>query len=74
MSLGPIQPGIYSYLFIADGTRFADPRNPDTSQTLNSVRSVDDVPGASFLEYKDGIQHGAIASALYHSSVVEGLR
>jgi enterochelin esterase family protein len=74
VTFGPIQPGIYSYLFIVDGTRFADPRNPDSTQTLNSVRSLYEVPGSSFSEYRDGIDHGVIASAMYHSNVTGGLR
>lgn len=74
VSFGPIQPGIYSYLFIVDGTHFADPRNPNSYQTLNSVRSLYEVPGAAFLEYKEGVPHGVIASVKYHSDITGGLR
>jgi enterochelin esterase-like enzyme len=74
VSFGPIQPGIYSYGFNVDGARFADPRNPDVTCTLSSVRSLYEVPGAKFSEYNDGIPHGAIASVMYHSDATGALR
>jgi enterochelin esterase-like enzyme len=74
VSFGPIQPGTYSYLYIVDGVRFADPRNPDSAQTLNTVRSLYEVPGNPYAEYRDGVPHGAVSSVLYHSNVTKGLR
>lgn len=74
IDFGPIQPGVYRYTFSVDGVQTTDPRNPVSSQSLNSVRSMYEVPGASFLEYKPDIPHGAIASVWYPSIVTGSLR
>jgi len=59
VTIGPIEPGIYRYTFIVNGVTTTDPRNPLTSQSLNLARSMYEVPGAAFMEYKAGIPHGA---------------
>jgi len=74
ISFGPIQPGVYRYLFLVDGVRVTDPKNPLASQSLNSVWSMYEVPGAPFLEYRSETPHGAIASVWYDSSVTGALR
>ena len=73
-TLGPIQPGVYRYTFVVDGVQTTDPRNPVVSESLNSVKSMYEIPGASFLEYKDSVPHGAMATVWYHSNAVNGLR
>lgn len=74
VNLGPIQPGVYRYTFSVDGVQTTDPRNPSSSETLTSVKSMYEVPGAPFLEYKPDVPHGAIASVCYASKAVGGLR
>lgn len=74
IDFGPIQPGVYRYTFSVDGVQTTDPRNPVSSESLNSVKSIYEVPGASFLEYKPDVPHGAIASVWYSSKAVGGLR
>lgn len=74
MQIGPIQPGVYRYTFLVDGVQATDPRNPLSSESLNSVRSMYEVPGAPFLEYRADVPHGAIASVWYQSAAVGGLR
>jgi enterochelin esterase-like enzyme len=74
IDFGPVQPGVYRYVFLVDGVRVDDPRNPVTSQSLNSVWSMYEVPGASFLEYKSNVPHGDIASVWYNSTPAAGLR
>jgi enterochelin esterase-like enzyme len=71
---GPIPPGIYRYTFVVDGVQTVDPRNPNSSESLTSIRSVYEVPGAEFMEYKTGVPHGTIATARYFSKAVGGLR
>jgi len=73
-TLGPIQPGVYSYNFVVDGAAVADPRNPASSETLNAVKSMYEVPGAAFLEYGKDVPHGAIAVVRYPSAVLNELR
>jgi enterochelin esterase-like enzyme len=74
IDFGPVQPGVYRYVFLVDGVRVADPRNPIASQSLNSVWSMYEVPGAGFLEYKRDVPHGTIASVWYDSAAAAGLR
>ena len=62
VNFGPVEPGVYRYSFSVDGVQTTDPRNPEASESLTSVRSLYEVPGADFLEYKPGVAHGAIAS------------
>ena len=74
IAFGPIWPGVYRYVFLADGVRVMDPKNPLASQSLNSGWSMYEVPGAKFLEYNRDTPHGAIASVWYDSAATGGLR
>lgn len=74
VEVGPIQPGVYRYTFVVDGVQTTDPRNPTASESLNAVKSMYEVPGAAFLEYKSDVAHGAIASVEYASKATGGLR
>jgi enterochelin esterase family protein len=74
IEFGPIQPGVYRYSFLIDGVQTTDPRNPVSSESLNSVRSMYEVPGAAFEEYRPDVPHGGIASVWYRSSATSGLR
>jgi len=74
VTIGPIEPGIYRYTFVVDGVSTTDPRNPLTSQSLILSRSMYEVPGAAFMEYKAGVPHGAIATVYYGSSATGGQR
>ncbi len=74
IDFGPIQPGVYRYTFLVDGVQTTDPRNPTSSEVLNGVRSMYEVPGAAFMEYKPDVPHGAVASIWYSSRAVGHLR
>jgi enterochelin esterase-like enzyme len=74
IQIGPIQPGVYRYSFLVDGVQTTDPRNALSSESLTSVRSMYEVPGEAFLEYRADVPHGAIASVWYQSAAVGGLR
>lgn len=74
VEFGPIQPGVYRYVFIVDGVHTTDPRNPVSSESLTSVRSMYEVPGADFLAYRPDVPHGAVSVVYYQSSPVGGLR
>jgi len=73
-TIGPIEPGIYRYSFLVDGVSATDPRNPLTSQSLTQSRSMYEVPGAAFMEYRPGVPHGAVATIYYDSVATGGLR
>jgi enterochelin esterase-like enzyme len=72
IQIGPIQPGLYRYTFLVDGVQTTDPRNPSSSESLSFVRSMYEVPGAPFLQYRADVPHGAIASVWYQSAAVGG--
>jgi enterochelin esterase-like enzyme len=74
LQIGPIQPGVYRYTFLVDGVQTTDPKNPASSESLNFVRSMYEVPGAPFLEYRADVPHGAIASVWYPSAPIGGMR
>lgn len=74
IDFGPIQPGVYRYTFVVDGVQTTDPRNPVSSESLNSVKSMYEIPGAAFEEYRPDVPHGSIASVWYRSSATGGLR
>jgi enterochelin esterase family protein len=74
IQIGPIQPGVYRYSFVVDGVQTTDPRNPKSSESLNSVRSMYEVPGAPFMEYRVDVPHGAVEQVWYRSAAVGALR
>ena len=74
VTIGPIEPGVYRYNFVIDGVATTDPRNPLTSQSLTHSRSLYEVPGADFMEYKSGVAHGAIATVYYDSTATNSQR
>ncbi len=74
VTIGPIVPGVYRYNFVVDGVNTTDPRNALSSQSLTQVRSLYEVPGADFLEYKQEVPHGAISSVRYFSKATGSMR
>jgi enterochelin esterase family protein len=74
MTIGPIKPGVYLYNFVVDGVSAADPRNPISVQTLNQPRSLYEVPGAAFSEYRPEVPHGVVGVVYYNSKATGGLR
>lgn len=73
-TIGPIEPGLYRYNFVVDGVHTTDPRNALTVQTTSEARSLYEVPGADFLEYKPAVPHGAVSVVYYDSKVTGSLR
>ncbi|MBV9849696.1 MAG: esterase [Armatimonadetes bacterium] len=73
VTVGPLDPGVYRYLFTVDGVETVDPRNPRTSESLNNVQSLLEVPGAAFEDIRD-VPHGAVASVWYHSTALGATR
>ena len=71
LTLGPVDAGVYRYLFIVDGVSTADPRNPDVSGSLNNVQSVFTVPrfGISRLEQRYRARSGRRLVSYYSDSL-----
>jgi enterochelin esterase-like enzyme len=75
ITVGPLQPGAYRYSFTVDGALVVDPKNTAVSETVNSVRSVVEVPGqeTDFYAVKP-VPHGSVNTVWYHSKSLGQLR
>lgn len=77
ITVGPIEPEIYSYNFTIDGVRTIDPGNPDvkTGSTAGTIASLLEVPGDRPAFY-DGqpVPHGEIHTDWYESKSLKKLR
>jgi enterochelin esterase family protein len=73
VTLGPMRPGIFRYSFLVDGAEVADPRNPDSTQSLNFTRGMVAIPG---LDYQDigEVPHGSVHIVWYRSKTLGTLR
>jgi enterochelin esterase family protein len=73
VTVGPLMPGTFRYHFVLDGVNVADPRNPNSSESLNFVNSVVSVPGLDYQDVQD-VPHGAVAVVWYQSKALGILR
>ena len=73
VTLGPLEPGAYRYLFKVDGLSVVDPRSSSVSESNDNVWSLVYVPGADFMDTKD-VPHGAIAEVTYYSTALQRFR
>jgi enterochelin esterase family protein len=69
LTLGPVEPGTYRYVFNVDGVLVADPRNQAVSESNGNAWSVLHVPGSDFMDTAD-VPHGAVARVYYRSSTL----
>lgn len=73
ITVGPVEPGAYRYTFNIDGVATVDPRNPQTSESNNSVWSMLYVPGSDFMDTRN-VPHGAVAEVSYYSTTLGAFR
>ena len=73
VTLGPIAPGAYRYMFNVDGVAVIDPRNPSVSESNNNVWSLFYIPGADFMDTKE-VPHGSVAAVTYYSTALKRFR
>jgi enterochelin esterase family protein len=71
LTVGPLTPDFYSYIFTVDGVRTVDPKNPMIKQGVSSLESMFLVPGeeAEFETLKD-VPHGEVRAVWYRSSTL----
>jgi enterochelin esterase-like enzyme len=69
LSLGPVDPGTFRYVFNVDGVTVADSKNPARSESNATSWSVVHIPGADFMDTAN-VPHGAVAQVYYPSSVL----
>jgi enterochelin esterase family protein len=72
-TLGPVPAGAYRYVFVVNGIPVVDSQNPLTSQTNTTVYSLVIVPGSNVFDTRP-VPHGAVASVLYNSMALGGIR
>jgi enterochelin esterase-like enzyme len=75
ITVGPLAPDFYSYMFTVDGVRTVDPKNPMIKQGVSSLDSMFLVPGeeAEFEATRD-VPHGEVRAAWYKSGTLNELR
>jgi len=75
ITVGPLTPDFYSYVFTVDGVRTIDPKNAMIKQGLGSLESMFLVPGeeADFEATKD-VPHGEIRAVWYRSNTLDAQR
>ena len=70
LTVGPLQPDIYGYSFIADGVSLIDPSNPLMKPNLLHTESAVHVPGPSSLSWEvNQVPHGEIHHHFYESKI-----
>jgi enterochelin esterase family protein len=73
LSVGPVPPGAYRYVFQVDGVRVLDPVNPRTAESRDNAWSLFTVSGDDLMDTCD-VPHGAVAEVFYYSSVLKTTR
>jgi enterochelin esterase family protein len=73
ITLGPVPPGAYRYVFQVDGVRVLDPVNTRTAESNTDVWSLFNVSGSDWMDTRD-VPHGAVESVFYYSTVLKTTR
>jgi enterochelin esterase-like enzyme/glyoxylase-like metal-dependent hydrolase (beta-lactamase superfamily II) len=76
LTVGPLPPDIYDYLFLVDGVALADGNNPAVQTGLMPPRSLLIVPGGDepgYCEARD-VPHGALHHHFYTSQILGDVR
>lgn len=75
VTVGPVEPDVYRYVFMVDGVRTVDTSNPNVRPGGSLLWSYFDVPGnpPRFDEYQD-VPHGSVQYRTYRSSQSKILR
>ena len=71
LTVDPLDPDFYSYIFTVDGVRTVDPKNPTIKQGINGLDSMFAVPGpAAEFEANADVPHGEIRAVWYNSGTL----
>jgi len=71
LTLGPLTPEIYGYIFVADGVALMDPNNPVIKPNLISPQNTVEIPSASPQLWDVAeVPHGVVHHHFYKSKVV----
>ena len=68
LTLGPLEPGVYGYGFIADGFQMVDPANSQVKLARSPRTSIVEVPGATpLVDTFQDVPHGTVHLHTYWS-------
>lgn len=73
VTVGPVPPGAYRYVFMVDDVPVVDPRNPATSESNETTWSLVVVPGSEWFDLRR-VPHGAVSAVWYWSSTLQRFR
>jgi enterochelin esterase-like enzyme len=71
VTVGPVTPNIYIYVFEVDGMTIADPVNPSIKLRARTSASMVEVPGGQPWEFRADVPHGSV-EILTHASPLLG--
>ena len=75
VTVGPLEPAIYSYKFVVDGVRVLDPGNPYIQQGIEGSFSLLEVPGDAPAFYDPHpVPHGTVHVHWYNSASLKLFR
>ncbi len=75
MTVGPLVPDFYSYVFTVDGVRVIDPKNVLVKPGIASLDSLVEVPGDEMAyESTRDVPHGEIRTVWYSSKALDTMR
>lgn len=71
VTVGPMQPDIYGYAFVADGVHLIDPSNQLLKPNLLNTENAVHIPGQSLPWEINQVPHGVIHHHFYHSKIAD---
>ncbi len=75
ITVGPLEPDLYGYLFVADGVGLIDPMNPLMKPNLLNTQSMVHVPGPASLAWElNDVPRGTVHRHFYRSQIVGDYR
>jgi enterochelin esterase family protein len=70
ITVGPLPPNIYIYVFNVDGATITDPVNPLVKLRARTSASMVEVSGGEPWEFRDDVPHGSLAIETHASAVL----
>jgi len=75
ITLGPVEPNIYPYNFVVDGTSVSDPGNLNIFPNERFKASLLEVPGDKTVNYSlQDVPHGDVTYCYYQSKTLKFIR
>jgi enterochelin esterase family protein len=71
VTVGPMQPDIYGYTFVADGVHLIDPSNQLLKPNLLNTENAVHIPGPALPWEVNQVPHGVIHHHFYHSKIAD---